>query len=363
MIDAMDAVAMAAEDAAAEAWPQADLESVPLCEVCGSAERERWLDGLTDRIFRAAPGRWTLWRCRTCSAATLDPRPTATSIGRAYSAYYTHAGPARQLLVPGDLPGQALKRAMFLSHYARQFGHRVPGALPLGWLAFAWNRRRSARAAQMIRHLPPPAPGARLLDVGCGNGGFLRIARAFGYTASGSEFDPKAAQVAREQGFEIFEGDWSQAPIAPGSIDQITLHHVIEHLYRPVDALRRMREWLRPGGRIWLQTPNADSRGAQRYGVDWRGLEPPRHLVLFTPTSLQRALEAAGFERCELLPPQMDGEYYVAQSEAIRAGLDPYRADDEALLHEARVEGRRWDAIALDDPGHAESVTMAAWRP
>lgn len=342
-------------------WPPADLESVPRCEVCGGAARTRWLDGLTDRIFRAAPGRWTLWRCTDCGAATLDPRPTPSSIARAYSGYYTHAEPDRNLLVPGDLPQLRLKRGMFLGHYARRFGHRIPGALPLGWLAFVLHPRRSARADQMIRHLPAATRGQRLLDVGCGNGGFLRVARTFGYAAAGIEFDPRAAQVARQQGFDVFEGDVAQARVPAGSLDQVTLRHVIEHLYRPVEALRHMHAWLRPGGRIWLQTPNVDSRGAQRYGADWRGLEPPRHLVLFNPASLRRALERAGFERCTLLTPQMDADFYIAQSEAIRAGVDPYRPDPDRL-RSAQREGRAWNAAALDDPDRAESITMVAWR-
>ena len=344
-------------------WPAADLEQVPVCGVCDSAERTAWRSGLVDRVFHAAPGTWALWRCTQCSAVTLDPRPTRASIGRAYSRYYTHdQAAAKHFLVPGDRPDLRFKRAVHLSHYNRVFGHRLPGAWPGGWLLFAISRWRAARAGQFIRHLPGPVAGARLLDVGCGDGGFLRVARALGYLASGIEFDAAAASLAQGHGFEVFVGGVEAAPIAPASIDQITLSHVIEHLCDPVPMLRRLRQWLKPGGRIWLQTPNIDSAGAQAFGADWRGLEPPRHLVMFNAASLRLALESSGFVDTALMPPQLDAQFFIGQSRAIQARQDPY-ALGRGERRAARREGTAWDRSALADPLRAESLTMVACAP
>jgi SAM-dependent methyltransferase len=333
-----------------------------LCEVCGGARRSILYGGLTDRIFRCAPGHWSLWRCEDCGAATLDPRPTAQSIGRAYAGYYTHAGVERNFLVPGDRPDLRIKRAMHLSYYNRRFGYRFGDALPLGWLPIAASPWRSARAGQFVRHLPAPRGEARLVDVGCGDGGFLRIARVLGYAARGIEFDPAAAALARQQGFEVDVGSLADADLPPASLEQITLSHVVEHLHDPVAALKRLRGWLKPGGRLWLQTPNIEGAGARRYGADWRGLEPPRHLVLFAAASLRVALERSGYERLAVLPPQLDAAFYIGQSEATRRGQDPYRLR-RTERRAARREGRAWDRAALADPGRAESITMVAFRP
>jgi SAM-dependent methyltransferase len=198
--------------------------------------------------------------------------------------------------------------------------------------------------------------------VGCGSGGFLRVATALGYDARGIEFDPSAAALAQANGFEVQVGTISEADVAAASVDQITLNHVIEHLYEPVAALQRMGDWLRQGGRIWLQTPNVDGAGAQRYGGDWRGLEPPRHLVMFGPRSLRLALERAGFERIALLPPHLDSAFYIEQSEGIRAERDPY-SPDRQMRRAARWEGREWDIAALARPERAESITMVGFKP
>lgn len=348
---------------AGSSWPREDLEAVPECPVCGQPCRELWLDGLRDDIFRVAAGRWTLWRCADCRSAYLDPRPTRPSIGRAYTGYYTHdEGAAKHFIVPGDRPDLAWKRALHCSYYNHRYGHRLDGALPLGWLAVASAHRRRVRAGHYIRHLPPPAAaGARLLDVGCGSGVFLRVAAALGYRAQGLEFDAAAAGAAVAAGCEVTVGAIDAVDFDGGAFEQVTLNHVIEHLHDPVDSLRRLRGWMRPGARLWIQTPNVASRGAERYGAQWRGLEPPRHLVMFDADSLRLALERAGFERVELLPPQLDAAFYIEQSESLRAGRDPYAAP-RSERRRARRLGCAWDRDALAGPRRAESLTMVAFN-
>ena len=142
---------------------------------------------------------------------------------------------------------------------------------------------------------------------------------------------------------------------------QITLSHVIEHLHDPIAVLRRLHAALRPGGRIWLQTPNIDSRGAERFGVAWRGLEAPRHLVMFNAASLSSALTRAGFAAAQLLPPQLDAAFYIEQSTAMAEGRDPYQ-NDRARRRAARREGKALDRAALADPAHAESITLIAFK-
>jgi SAM-dependent methyltransferase len=321
------------------------------------------LDGLADRIFGVAPGRWTLKRCSVCGAAGLDPRPTPATIGRAYERYYTHeGGPERHFLVPGDRPDLAFKRALHASHYQRAYGHRLAPALPGGWMLLACSARRRARADHYIRHLEAPRTDtARLLDVGCGNGAFLRVARALGYQAEGVEIDAVAAARARQAGFTVHAGSLADMPERPGHYEQITLNHVIEHLHDPLAALQGLQRALKPGGRVWLQTPNLAGRGAERYRDNWRGYEPPRHVVLFDAPSLRRALSSAGFERMALLPPLADALFFICQSEALAARVDPYAAGRPTRAQ--RRLARAWDRASLLDWGSAEAITMIGFKP
>ncbi len=93
-------------------------------------------------------------------------------------------------------------------------------------------------------------------------------------------------------GIELFH-DQSQL------FDLITLSHVIEHVHYPIDLLRACHRLLKPGGVLWLETPNIKSYGHRFYGRFWRGLEPPRHLVIFSPSGLFSILNDTGFVNIE----------------------------------------------------------------
>src|SRR5215213_7048587 len=68
-----------------------DLESVSTCPVCGCDQRTLLYEGLTDVVFNAAPGRWSLFRCAGCESGYLDPRLSPVGLSKAYTSYYTHS--------------------------------------------------------------------------------------------------------------------------------------------------------------------------------------------------------------------------------------------------------------------------------
>jgi SAM-dependent methyltransferase len=197
-----------------------------------------------------------------------------------------------------------------------------------------------------------------VLDIGCGNGAWLDVLRAAGCEVAGVEPDPKAAEIARSHGIEVRAriSDW----IADArSFDHLTLHHVIEHVHEPMELLRCCRLLLRPGGSLFIDTPNIDSEGHHLYGCDWRGLEPPRHLILFTRDALARAVSDAGFEHVRFHPNPGAFPFTSLQSRKLAAGLDPYAAVGEARLGSAPTLRQRLRARA----GHrSEFITLTAAR-
>jgi len=75
----------------------------------------------------------------------------------------------------------------------------------------------------------------------------------------------------------------------------ITMSHVIEHLHEPIKTLEDCFRLLQPGGTLWIETPSIKALGYSYFHDKWRGLEAPRHLVLFSPDALKFALQKAGF--------------------------------------------------------------------
>ncbi len=133
----------------------------------------------------------------------------------------------------------------------------------------------------------------KLVDVGCADGFFLELARADGWEVVGVEIsEPMAQEVARRLHVSVAT---SADDLPPGGYDAITLWEVVEHFPEPVAELRRLAARLRPGGVLMLSTPNVGHWQAMDAPKTWNLFCPPAHLVLFTATSLQMALEKAGF--------------------------------------------------------------------
>jgi SAM-dependent methyltransferase len=209
-----------------------------------------------------------------------------------------------------------------------------------------------------LRGLPPPQPGRkRLLDVGCGNGAFLAVAAGHGWDVAGCDFDGVAVARARSLGFDVRHG--GPEAFGPGErFDHVTLSHVVEHVHSPVKFLRDMRERMDPSARIFIDTPNADALGLERFGPNWRGLEAPRHLALFTWDGLERVLADAGFGRVVRHPQPQVSRGIWEKSAWIEAGLDP--RDTGTDLPAGWNAGLPPD-IAID-PWRTEFVTLTAAR-
>jgi 2-polyprenyl-3-methyl-5-hydroxy-6-metoxy-1,4-benzoquinol methylase len=140
------------------------------------------------------------------------------------------------------------------------------------------------------------APGARILDVGCGAGYFLRIANRLGAIAEGIEPSEVAAQRAKDVGLSVFQGTLEDfADRFPDrQYDLITSNHVLEHVPEPVRTLSAMRRLLAPRGLIWIGVPNAACSFCQTMKGNWHSADLPYHLMQFTPQSLEHAGRLAG---------------------------------------------------------------------
>jgi len=184
------------------------------------------------------------------------------------------------------------------------------------------NSRR--KLAFVERHL---AKGSSLLDAGANFGHFLSVAGER-YRARG--FDLSAAAVAwsrRHFGVDNVVGSVYQPPEEGAPFDAVSSWDVVEHLADPGQALRRLRGLLRPGGWLFLSTPDSGSLVARLLGRRWHYLDPVQHVSVFSRENLRALVEATGYE---VVSTRHLGHDYRVR----------YVLDRLCYLHQGRLVGR-----------------------
>jgi SAM-dependent methyltransferase len=136
----------------------------------------------------------------------------------------------------------------------------------------------------------------RWLDIGYGEGGLLTIAREHGWACYGTEISPQALKYGARQGWVVTASPESDARFVAKSFDVVTMVEILEHVPSPDRLLAAAARFLRPGGLLYLTTPNADSLNRKLLGVDWSIFSPPEHLVIWTARGLRRALCRNGLQ-------------------------------------------------------------------
>jgi SAM-dependent methyltransferase len=173
-------------------------------------------------------------------------------------------------------------------------GAYSPGVPRLHAWAMPALRAFDARRLALLASAVPR--GARMLDAGAGRGRFVAAARAAGYDAFGIEPSLRGASAAAAIGARVERASIGEAEVEAGSLDAVTLWHVLEHLDDPAAALARIAGWLAPGGALLVGVPNLASLQARVGGDRWYHLDVPRHRVHFTAAGLDALLRASGFE-------------------------------------------------------------------
>jgi SAM-dependent methyltransferase len=252
-------------------------------------------------------------RCTRCGVATTSPWPSDERLADAYAVWYR------------------------------------PEAGRFSGIGDAVLRRTRSALANRLHKFLPPGP---VLDVGAGDGTLVGAFRRHGREATG--VDPYASGSSphvRAVEFEDMTGAWSA----------VIFWHSLEHLRRPVRALRHAASLVLPGGVLVVAVPNATSLQARLFGDRWLALDLPRHLVHISPQALLSQVEALGF-RVERVSYLRGGQVLFGWLHGI-VGLLPGHPDlyDTIRRNEARqnVQGPAFRLYALAAAVAALPVALA----
>jgi SAM-dependent methyltransferase len=158
------------------------------------------------------------------------------------------------------------------------------------------SAKLNALKSMKLLHRHRSRPG-QLLDLGCGFGHFMAVARdVFKYDVTGCELSDYAAQTAKNRyNLDIMISSVQDASFQH-AFDVVTLWDVIEHLRDPFSILVELTKHLNDDGIVVLSTGDRSSLAARLFGNHWSLLNPLQHLYYFNESSLDLALQKAGFK-------------------------------------------------------------------
>jgi SAM-dependent methyltransferase len=233
------------------------LTDLERCALCGSSQRDVLYAGpiRTGRFGEVTPDSRTVWRCLTCGAGRLG--------------------------------------AEAVDYETDEYRNLVDG----GGTAEDYHRLHDAEQADKLSRLGSHAlRGKVLMDVGCGAGSFLDLARGYCQATIGIEPSSSLRAAAAAKGHVTFDlcrhvsGEWR------GRVDLAVCFSVVEHVDDPLALLREIAGVLRPGGQLLLSTPNRDDFLLELLPAEYGAFFYRRvHLWYFDAASLAGLLARAGF--------------------------------------------------------------------
>lgn len=137
----------------------------------------------------------------------------------------------------------------------------------------------------------------KILDVGCGIGSFLEIARERGWDVYGTEFTDEAIAICKNKGVEMTQGKLDTKNYTENMFDIITSFEVIEHINNPIEEVQNMNKLLRPKGLLYFTTPNFNALERYLLRSDYNIIEYPEHLSYYTPKTINYLLTKNGYKK------------------------------------------------------------------
>ncbi|MBK9384100.1 MAG: class I SAM-dependent methyltransferase [Planctomycetes bacterium] len=236
------------------------LAEVARCLLCGSEESELRFEEPPFRVVR----------CKSCALVWVTPRRDPSRLVEIYQTAYWHSDAAKDFGYTDYQRDASLYRRTYLRRYSA-----------------------------IARHCKTPG---EVLDVGCAAGFFLSVMKEKGWRTQGVEVSGYIAEFGRKNyGLDVIVGTLDEAAPVLGDrrFDLITFWDVVEHLPDPIAVLRRAASFLRPGGKLLLETQNVRSLFARVLGQRWQHYKHHEHLYHFDPRTVRELCRQAGLRVIE----------------------------------------------------------------
>ncbi len=225
------------------------------CNLCG-ADETRVIT--TQNDYRVV-------QCSCCGLVYVNPRPTSEMLVKLYNDYHIRNGKD----------------------------------------ANTWERlmkKNFMEISAMLNRLFPER--GRILDIGCGYGYFIKMMGNARWAAVGIEPSSRTSGYAKDKGLTVIKTTIDDAEFPDESFDAVTAFYVLEHLFDPLSAVKKIFMLLKPGGVTVLRVPHTTPivKFLAVLRIKNNLYDLPFHLYDFSPKTIRLLLEKAGFSSIRVIP-------------------------------------------------------------
>lgn len=277
-------------------------------------------------------------QCKSCVLMYTNPRPTQETMGYFYTPDYA---PYQAFFTPyiemfqrkigllskikNELKYQVLKNYYGYQGLKPAFRFLALAKLPAGIkklivkVSYFYFRKHYYR-------IPVWEERGRALDLGCGRGAYLLLLKNIGWEVIGVDIGDNVAREVKEANIPVFTGDLKELQLETSSFNVISMWHVLEHLHSPLETLQEIYGLLTDNGSLFIEVPNNASIVTKIFRSNWFAWDLPRHLYHFSPKSLSKLLNRAGFKESKVrhLSKNTVGKstVYWLENRGIKFGVD-----------------------------------------
>lgn len=208
---------------------------------------------------------WSIVQCKNCGFVYVNPRPDEEHLRRCYQNY---------------LPTEQDKLN-------------------------SWRRMMSGVFLKSLEILEKcyPIRSGRLLDIGCGHGFFLQMAREKGWKGSGIDISESAVSYAKSKGMDVSSTTLFKKAYDDEEFDAVTMFYVLEHLLEPVKYLQEVHRILKPKGLLLVRVPHTTpiAKILNILRIPNRLYTADYHLSDFSPQTIRQVLRKTGFKNVRIV--------------------------------------------------------------
>ena len=188
-----------------------------------------------------------------------------------------------------------------------------------------------------------------ILDVGCGSGRVILSMQRSGFSNL-TGIDPFLEKdLQHTANLKILKRDLFEMT---GQYDFVMMHHAFEHMDHPGKVLEKIHDLLKPGGKLLIRIPVANSHAWHKYRTHWFALDAPRHLFLHTTHSIHLLAGQAGLKIDRI---EYDSSFVqFASSEKYLRDI-PY-SDDFSMFTKKQMKDFSKEAYRLNSIGDGDTA-------